>query len=191
MIKVYSMSDLKSFTYTNKFANGNFANGTTGWSASNAVLSVADNIMNITGNGSAANPRMYKSTSVPATGTRKMYARVVLGVTNASCSEIQVYWSGAASGTSIQTISTPTQNNFYTISVVTTTNFNTLTPQIYLAHTYSSAANSNGNALQVKEIFSIDLTDLGYENLSAADCTNIFKFVDGTKQPNFSKTLAT
>ena len=62
-----------SFSAPELFANADFANGTTGWSAQNSVLSVRDRVMRITvSRATAASPAFYQNPTVT------QYAPVVL-----------------------------------------------------------------------------------------------------------------
>lgn len=49
---------LKGLTATNLAQNGNF-DGTTKWSGSNATVSAVNNVLSVTGDGTASNPRTY------------------------------------------------------------------------------------------------------------------------------------
>ena len=193
MLFNYRSIPLKSFVYTNRCNNGNFANGTTGWAANGSSISSNNGVLACTGNGSDVNPRFYQATVTWALN-KKIYIRAKTKVTNSLCNNLK-YWLSCPGMTTKQlTIaSNPTQDQEYNlgaIGILTAGGSGSVYAQII--HNYADVATANTKVMQVQDVIIIDLTSLygaGNEP-SATDCDNIFKFVDGTKQPNFSKSLA-
>jgi hypothetical protein len=191
-IKKYSMSGLKAFAYTNIVSNGNFIN-TTSWGTDGCTISASDNILSVIGNGLAVNPNTYQDTMFTLVNGKKFFISCKAYVTNAICNNIilQAYnGSGFIENMKIQ--STPSINTVYNINGIVTIGAIVGQLRPVLSHWYSDAATANGKVMKVQDFFAIDLTGLfGADNEpSDTDCENIFKFVDGTTQPNLSKTLS-
>ena len=191
-IKKYSISDLKSFAYTNIIPNGNFVNAT-GWDDSVSVISAINNTLLVTGDGGNVNPGTDQNTGYPLANGKKFFVSVKVQVTNAVCTQfvLQAYTSGDDFIANIKVHSTPAINTVYDINGVVTIGAQVGNFQPKLTHWYADAGTANGKVMKVQEFYAIDLTSLfgaGNEPL-VADCLNIFKFVDGTLQPNLSKTL--
>lgn len=204
MIKFNSLSNsIDSFSYFNFVTNGNF-NGTMNWDAGTgtgtSTLSEASNILTISGTGAGSTPRASQTTSVKLIANKKILIRATLKVLNSTAIVVFLSFTdntfttrGTYQGT--RTVNNPTENTEYKFNAVLTvaSGYDAIDGRIYIAHQYSSAVNSTGKTMEVKEVLAIDLTSLygaGNEP-SAADCENIFRFVDGTKQPNFSNQIAT
>ncbi len=194
-IKLLNQSkSLYSFVYSSFVSNGNFVN-TTGWTATNSVIGASDNVLKDTGNGANATARAYQQTSVPNAAGHEIYVCAKAWVTNAVANYLSLSISDAAGvglTNGVSTINTPASGQAYVLSLVATCQAGlTGNYRVYINHNYASAATANGKVLQVQEVLAVDITALfgaGNEP-SAADCANIFKFVDGTKQPNFSKSF--
>lgn len=194
-IKTYNLSNMsQTFIYNNIVANGSF-NDTTGWDALNSTISASNNSLIITGNGTNTVASARITNLEPYISGKKYYIRANFKVTNSNCNSIQILFvvTGAPT-TTLTLILTPTINTEYDLSAVGTLNAGgSGNVEMRIYHRYADAATANNKTMNVKDFLIIDLTSLfgaGNEP-SAADCANIFKFVDGTLQPNFSKTLAT
>ncbi len=147
---------------TNIVTNGNFANGTTGWTnLGTSVLSASNNILSCTGNGASAQPDVYQDTGYAISANKKIYARAYVKVTNAVCSLIrfQGYTTGFGNYFGETTVSNPTQNIIYPLSIVFDTgavasgNFT-----LFTKHVYADAATANGKVMEVQNVIVIDLT---------------------------------
>lgn len=196
MILYISSKLLNTFVYSNAITNGNFNSGSTGWSATSATISASNNILTVTATGAGASPYALTTSTLAVSSGKKIFIAAKMLVTNSSCNSLDINAIGSTGGTltSVVIKTLPTINQQYIISGVLTTpadfsgNY-----RVRFYQKYADAATANGKVMQLQEAFIIDLTSLygtGNEP-SAADCANIFRFVDGTTQPNFSKQIAT
>lgn len=193
MSKINSFGkNIHTFTYTNIISNGNFLNGTTGWSTYNTTaFTAANNISRITSNLGDTEANLQQVTNIVAGVNRKIYASAMVTAISSGIASIDIRTRGETGGIfGIISQANPIQNMLYRLSGVIDfldTNTGNLTIWIRQINIPSTA----GKIIEIKEIFAIDLTALfgaGNEP-SAVDCANIFKFVDGTKQPSFSEAL--
>ena len=76
---------------TNLITNGDFSNGTTGWSAFNGVQTVSNGIYTNTGNGT--NRFVFTEQNLPILNAR-YYVKIKFRVTNSSASSIFVHMLG-------------------------------------------------------------------------------------------------
>lgn len=188
MIKLFNLSkSLNSFVYTNSLSNANFNNGTTGWGGAASTISASGNILSDIGNGASVIPYLAQNNFAPAILNNKWYHYVKARVTNSDCLSIRMWVFG---GNSIKTQNTPIANTWYELSGIYTVPVNG-DYSMEVAHEYVDKPTANGKILEITDIIAINLTALfgaGNEP-SAVDCVNIFKFINGTKQSNFSKIL--
>lgn len=186
-----------SFAYSNIVLNGNFSSGTTNWNVLNSSLSTGDAKLLVTGNGTSATAQAFQTSNIPSTQGKKIFFSCKAMVTNSNCTSI-IFFVRDSNGTNytngVVVKNNPVINEIYTLNGVATIQSGlTGTIQIWTYHSYTTAANSNGKVMEFMDALTVDLTTLygaGNEP-SAANCANIFRFVDGTTQPNFSKQIAT
>lgn len=149
-------------TLTNLITNGNFANGTTGYTVpgGDATLSAASSVCSVTGNGVGASPSIGQQGTISVVTGKKYYMVATVKVTNASCTSI-FYVLKNNGGANISNTSiianNPTQNQIYRVgAVLTITGTGTyLVPTI--RHSYADAATANGKVMEVQEVLVIDL----------------------------------
>lgn len=187
----YNLSNLKTFTYSNLIKNGNFQ-GTTNWQVGKGSLSASANVLSVTGDGSGDTVFAYQVTDLQLTSGKKIFISALLRVTNSECNKLRLVCTGDA-GTSIDVDSTtsPVSNTWRLFNGVFTQTNQTGAFTVYITSEYADLATANGKVTQAQEVIAVDLTakyGAGREP-SANDCLNIFRFVDGNKQPKFSKTL--
>lgn len=147
---------------TNLVTNGDFSNGTTGWSASDSVNTVSANTLINTGNGAQTFPTAFADSAVQSAIGKKVYVCAQMRVTNANCSSMQVMIDGATAGDN-QTIflNNPVQNTWYKISGVLTQPSNVSgVIRLKLIHQYADSATANGKVMESKYIIAIDLTNV-------------------------------
>lgn len=190
--KNISSNQIKTFIYENKFINPNFSS-TSNWSVNGAVLTASNNILYITGSGSISGPSAIQSNVLQYVSGKKIFIQAKMKVTNSNCTS-QAFMAVATGMTTItDSFSNPINGTEYIRSSIFTLGAGgSGNVEFRLRHNYADAATANGKAMEVREAMIIDLTSLfgaGNEP-SVADCANIFSFVDGTKQPNFSKQIA-
>lgn len=184
---------LMTFTYKNIVKNGNFIN-TADWTARNCTTSALNNTLFVTGDGTLTTPLVAQTIVPVIAANKKYYIECIAKVTNSVSTAIRIRCTATA-GTSISvsTVAAPMQDVEYKLSGIMTITNQTGALEMQVVHYYATSDAANNKVLEIKRIFSIDLTDLygsGNEP-SATDCANIFKFVDGNTQPNFSKQIAT
>jgi hypothetical protein len=171
----------KGMTATNLVANGDFSAGTTGWAATNSTLGVSGDVLSVTGNGTALNPRVYKAIN---TTTSPIYIRLRIRVTNALCTRIWIYWSDVTSGGIFSQIN-PVENQWYEVSVLSNMVDANSNNQIYFSQDYADAATANGKVMQIDGdygVMAINLTASGIQAYIAAQCASLFpNYFTGTK----------
>lgn len=178
MIELYRNSNqLKSFKYSNLTTNGNFI-GTTGWSVLNS--SISSNINELTFLAIATNGQISSATINFENNSKYYMYSIVKASTNlftfsvAGVISSSVSHSGSNDYEILDRLWTSTLNGNYSLRI-------------------RDSRTSGWDNVYIKNVFVVNLTSLygaGNEP-SAADCANIFRFVDGTTQPNFSKQIAT
>lgn len=150
------------FPATNLIANGNFNNGTTGWSASKSVNTVTGNVLRNTADGTAVSAFVKTKNTIGFTVGDIMYYKTKVRVTNSSCLLIQVNPSSDYGGYGgVKTVPNPVVNKYYDLSNVYTT-LAPSTPNTVLnfpiEHYYANAANASGKVLEVQNVLAINLT---------------------------------
>lgn len=153
---------LQGNTYVNVVKNGNFANGTTNWSAlPSSSLSATNNTLTITGIGSYTSSTCYQLHNIDLIKQNdKIYIKSYARVTNADCTALSMYvYDGSLSYTTTQTL--PTQDTWYSLSIIG--NITTAIPtsfRTYLRHNYVDIATQNGKVMEVQNVMTINLTNL-------------------------------
>lgn len=188
--------NLITFNYSNIVLNGNFSNGITNWNELNSTLSTDGNKLLVTGNGTSGSVSVFQTSNIASTQNKKIFFTCKAIVTNSDCSSI-VFFVRDSNGTNytngVLVKISPSINEEVTFNGVATMQSGlTGTLQIRAYHSYLSSIIANEKVMEFMEVMAIDLTSLygtGNEP-SANDCANIFKFVDGNTQPNFSKQIA-
>ena len=145
--------------------NGNFSNGTAGWSGVAATVSANNNVLSVTGNGSSQIVRAQQSTKLDYVSGKKLYVRAKLKVTNASATKIgiDVYVTGMAAQ-SIN-LNSPTQGQSYVVSgIITLPSGGSGKIGIQLRHEYADANTANGKVMEVQEVMAIDMGTSANDN---------------------------
>jgi len=160
--------------------NGNFANGTTGWTTTGSTLSVANNILSVTGSGSVIEPDTRHSTGYSLSTGRKIYVRAELKVTNSDCTEVAVYLhDNAAFLALVEGKASPAINQAYTFSGVYLTTGNVSNLVVRLRHVYSSAAIANGKVMEAQRVMAVDISDYPVEKQTQVWCDANLPYVNG------------
>lgn len=174
---------LEGSTLKNEVANGNFADGTSGWSGTNATLTASNNVLSVIGNGVSNVPLVDKSTNINLINTnQKIYVSAYIKITNSNCSSatIQLRYSGGSFLT--YSISNPIINQTYKISQITSNNGGTGNMSIRIYHQYPDSATANGKVMEVKDVICLDLTALGLESKTVAELDLMTQtYFDGIK----------
>lgn len=139
--------------YRNLVANGNFSNGTTGWTAIASSHSVTNKILSNTGSGTAAQPYSYQSLNWKAANV--YYISAIARVTNANCLALSL----SQDATEIVSQATPTQNSWYKLSGLLTASADA-SAHIRVRHRYADAATANGKVMEVDGNYGVTVINL-------------------------------
>lgn len=147
---------------TNLAINSDFSNGTTGWYSFASILSISDNVLKSTGDGSNTAPSIRQDTSAVLTNGHKYYVRMTARVTSNLCTEIALLAYGNSPIVSIgiiKSIISPVMNQSYIIDGIITAGTQTNNLRLLITHSYSNTTNANGSILELsKYSFVSDLT---------------------------------
>lgn len=177
---------VEGLTATNLVGNGDFSAGTTGWYAGNATIAVSSNVLSCTANGTSEEGLVsHNFPSVIKSGEKYAFIFKVR-VTNSSALSIILQVRDGSGVSSAYTITTPVENQWYTVAVIYTINTDYSTPYFRFRHSYADATTANGKVMEIDGnygVTAINLTSIygaGNEP-SEADCAKIFSYFDGTK----------
>jgi len=141
------------------------------WIANKSVLTKANNILSITGDGTGNAPQAYQSTPIPYLISTNTCFKVKARVTNSDCTKIliRVYDNSGNYPRDIVVVSNPEVNKWYDLFTI----YNSLladssTIRIYLRHEYADSATANGKVMEVDGnagVFAINLTQLGISDI--------------------------
>lgn len=145
-----------SASATNVFANGNFSNGTSGWSSANGSIATSNNIATITGNGSAAKVDLTYNSTFNILANNKKFVSAQVMVKDSLCTSIQVFFFNGIY-TNELTIITPIANQWYTVSGICTTSTAMALSVFNVVTRYVDATTANGKVLQVQNVNAIDM----------------------------------
>lgn len=151
---------LKAQTIFQFVKNGNFADGTTGWSGGGATLSAANNILTITGNGGSISPRAEQVSNIDFVSGKKIYFRAKLKVTNDVCASIAIAAYGSTTVGTVQSISqtSPANGTVYVLDgIVTLPSNGAGKVKFQVQHGYVDTTTANGKVMEVQEVMAIDL----------------------------------
>jgi len=182
-----SLYDLK-----NLVTNGDFSDGTTGWTASGATLSATAKTLLITGAGNSSYPQAFQHVIGAAISGHLVYGKARVRVTNSVCLSItlQVYKYG---GTSISiTVNNPTINTWYDIDlskIFIQTQDGNLRVLIY--HRYADVATANGKVAEVQYVTAMDLTALGIDTMTATEIDEMLSTLPNSWFNKYSLSTST
>ena len=186
-------SDLKleGNTYVNLLQNGNFESTNLDWITFASVLSVNNNTMSITGDGTNSVCRASLNLGRRYNNNSKIFTRMKLKITNANLPTIRFFLRDGPGGTAYTkvraTVTNAVENTVYTLSSVTTLTADTINNlNIFIDHLYTDNATANGSAMEVQEVLVIDLDQHPeLQNLTADQIDErITHWFDGTKSIN-------
>ena len=145
-------------------ANGNFANGTTGWvSSASAAISATGNVLTITGNGLGTLPNASNTTNTACANGKRVYFICKAKVTNSNALNILVQAQGSTGGvaTTFITQASPVNGTEYQLSGIYTFDASkTGNIMCYIIHQYADAATANGKVMEVQNVLAFDLTTI-------------------------------
>ena len=133
--------------------NGDFSDGTTGWTAVNSTNTASGGILTNTGDGTSVNPYAFlRQTYING---HKYYATSKVLVTNAVCSRIRTRFSA---GVLDLNIDTPAINTWYQNSGIFTAIGTSYATSVQ--HTYVDNATANGKVVQIDFVYLINISIL-------------------------------
>lgn len=136
-------------TITNSALNGNFSS-TANWSQDNATGAVSSNVYSMTGNGTAASPFMYQTTSTNIIDGNRYYIRVRVRVTNSICQSLRLGYAGTGVVIFFATQALPVINTWYTLhGIVNVPSTSVGVLKLYIFSDYLTAGASNAQVMQV------------------------------------------
>ena len=150
-----------SVTYSNIVSNGDFSNGTTGWSTTNAASqTVSNNINTVVASNALEYCYLSQITNIPYVSGKKLYVTAKVRVTNSDCSQIALNMFGSTSGSQSMGafVNSPLQNQWYTLTAVWSSTGIIGNYKPYIIHSYANSTTANGKTMEVKEVMVIDLT---------------------------------
>ena len=186
----------ENMSVTNIVQNGNFASGTSGWSAAGvtATVTINNGTLNITGSGTSTTvvaEQVQINSITPLIG-HKVYGKIRFRVTNSNCTNIGYQIDGSSGGTNnyFVNVTNPVQNNWYQSSGIATVGSDfTGNVRLVLLHIYADAATANGKVMEVQQVLVIDLTSLfgaGNEP-TTQQCDEMFSWFDGSIRMNLNR----
>ena len=161
--------------------NGDFSNGTTNWSSGGSTLSVSNNILSVTGDGSNAIPQVFQIETLDGS-VRHYNGRV--RVTNSDCQKISVF----ISGTEYTIIDNPIVNQWYIISEIRTV-ASSGSSTFVVRHTYADAATANNKVMEIDGnygLFEFNLTSTGRQDNTESELLQLSRtigYFEGLKVP--------
>lgn len=183
----------------NRVNNGNFGS-VAGWSGSGSTISASNNILSVTGNGTAAAVYVYTTTTIPFVAGKIIYIKITAKVTNSDCLRFEVYVKGSLTGslTQIRTLVAPVNDTYYIISHNPTLPAgHTGNLMLYINHLYTNSAAANGKVMCLQYVSAIDVMEaFGAGNelslLQMGSLLNHFSnswFADRAKSNDFSQAM--
>lgn len=171
---------------TNLITNGNFAD-TTGWGALFGTGTAANNVLTLTGDGTAQYITATQNTAFDVAINHVIYIRAKVKTTTTPGTNFIMKIDGSTAGTAVQTSAslTITQDVLYTLSASLTEAANfTGKLQLQIFGSYADAATAEDKVMEVKEVQAIDLTALfgaGNEPIQEVADLLFANWFDGTQ----------
>jgi len=130
--------------------NGDFSNGTTGWTGVGGSLSVNNNILNMDYNGSRVDPRLSKSN--PFIAGRQIYVSFESKNNGANSIGLLIYGFQTVSSTYTTTLMEYTKRSFVAIASAGT--------NILIRNDYPNMTDAGNSSIDVKYFLGFDVTQL-------------------------------
>lgn len=174
-------------SYTNLVTNGDFSQGTTGWTPFSCTLTNVGGVGVSTGNGTGQNVYARQTILNGAVSGKRYYAKLKIRTTTTGATSLQL-WLQATTSSLLTAVVSPTQNIWYDSSIIITAD-GTGNVLINARHNYVDSASSNGKIMEFDEVQFVNLTDnplvqyleaqLGRQ-LTVAECDYLFTFTAST-----------
>lgn len=157
----YQATVSTEFPATNKITNGDFNNGTTGWSGAGATSTVTSKVLTNTSSGTNSSPTLRQTISNGYVSGHVYYFKFKVRVTNSSCTNLYTqYLDAIPSGKGTDYFQTnPVINTWYDVSILKTLVAGTAgNMMLDITHKYIDSATANGKQMEVQYVLAIDLT---------------------------------
>lgn len=174
--------EIEGLSLVNSVVNGDFSDGTTGWTPVASTHTVLSNKLSNTGNGASDIAREVNGNSVNHALNDVFFAYAKARVTNINCANLYIRLRDA-SAYIVDLISNPVQNQWYELyGKLITPDTNVVQANLY--HSYADAATANGKVMEVDGnagIFAINMTALGIEDFTEAQMLDLVRsgYIDG------------
>jgi hypothetical protein len=179
---------LEGLTGNNAVTNGDFSNGTTGWSGLNGTLSAVNNTLSLTGDGTSQSPIIYQNFSNKIINNKFFYMAKVK-VTNSNAEYIKLECLNATTTDSTVRVDNPTQNTLYKLYGIFT--YNSTSGNFRVREFYADATTANGKVMEVKDVVAIDLTALGLDTLTKEQCDFMYDhYINGLQGVGSGKIVS-
>ena len=151
-------------TLENWIVDGDFAEGSELWEGGDSVLSFANGICSVTGDGVSGAASVKQITALPYATGMTMYIKAKFRVTNDTCTGVDAAYNGGVE-TLQQMQATPAKDTWYTVSKVTSlANGTPETPMlISLIANYADGIAAEGAVMEVDSITMIHLDAYGLQ----------------------------
>ena len=149
---------------TNLVKNGDFSQGTTGWTAGSTVNSVANNTLTSTGLGTSATCYARQSSLIPVTLNDVWYIKSRQRVLNSFCGSLILQLANNSMFQVLTVgVTSPIKDQWYDISErlkLTNANTNGTAGSLLLLHVYGSPTDANGAQMEVQKVQAVNLTKI-------------------------------
>lgn len=158
LLPTYGWGKLTQNAARNLVTNGDFSNGTAGWSSAAASsLSANPPVVTVTGDGSNATVSAFMATATTVVMGHKWYGAAMLRVTNAAATQLRLR---LIAGYLDITQASPTSGSWYSLSGVATAGSSITATSLSVSHIYADAATASGKVMEVKYPITFNLTTL-------------------------------
>lgn len=184
---------VQNFKIKNEVVNGDFSNGTTRWGSMNAVLSISNTNLLVTGGNASRYVTIRNLKSISSNNKYFVYGKL-----KTSNSNLLSYRLWCGSNTFIKNI-TPILNSFTEVYGIATPSADNAY-NFYSEGDFGTPTNANGATYEVDSkagVFAINMTELGIEDFTEKEMYKIVKmtgYFEGehglTQEESFKITLS-
>lgn len=153
----YLTSDV-NMPMRNEIVNGDFSQGTTGWSSLHGSLTVVDSqTVQVTGSGGAYEPAIYRNLAHPPGAGEKIYAKYRVRSIDDGCTELRMI-AGNVSKPSGIAVTNPTKDTWYEIATIVNASGSYGLMTMYAV--YPTSAEALGKRSEYRLVTAINLTQV-------------------------------
>lgn len=146
---------------TNGVTNGDFSNGTSGWTPWAGTLSAVNKILSLANDGSNQSASVAQNTTLALVNGNKYYVRVSARVRSSLATRLELLTYGSAplvTIASITGITNPIVDQWYTLGGICSPTTQTTNLRVFIQHQYADAATALSKVMELQNAFAIDLT---------------------------------